>query len=256
MEIRVLGCSGGIGVGRHTTALALDGDVLIDCGSGVGELSGAQMGALRHVFLTHSHLDHTAFLPLLVDSVFERLQRPLMVHALPQTIQALREHIFNWVVWPDFTTLPTPDDPVLAFRPMEPGEVVELEGGRTVEMIPVAHTVPTVGYRVADAHGHAWAFSGDTGPNDTFWDTLNARDRLDLLIVECAFSEQQAALAGLSRHYCPSRLAHDLGKLRHRPRIVLSHLKPGAEDTIYRECRARLPHLNLERLRGGEIFRL
>jgi len=139
----VLGCSGGIGVGRHTTALGLDGDVLIDCGSGVGELSGAQMGALRHVFLTHSHLDHIAFLPLLVDSVFERLERPLTVHALPQTIQALRHHIFNWVVWPDFTRLPTPDDPVLAFRPMEPGEVVELEGGRTVEMIPVAHTPTT-----------------------------------------------------------------------------------------------------------------
>ena len=37
MKLRVLGCSGGIGPGLRTTALMIDNDVLIDCGSGVGD---------------------------------------------------------------------------------------------------------------------------------------------------------------------------------------------------------------------------
>ncbi len=255
MEIRVLGCDGGIGDGRRTTAFLVDHDLLIDCGSGVGVLALEEMCAIRHVFLTHAHLDHHAFLPFLLDSIFERIQEPVEVHGLESTLETLQEHIFNWHVWPDFTRLPSPDRPRLRFRPLRMGEVRELPGGRTVEALPVAHSVPAVGYRVSDGHA-VWAFSGDSGPNDAFWEALNAHPRLDLLVVETAFPRHQHRLAELSKHYHPGSLAQDLRKLRHRPEVWLTHLKPGAEDTIYRECREALPEWPLRRLRGGEVFRL
>src|ERR1039457_1186052 len=62
MKLAVLGCYAGIGGARRTTALLLDDDVLIDAGSGVGELSLEQMVKVDHVFLTHSHLDHCGFI--------------------------------------------------------------------------------------------------------------------------------------------------------------------------------------------------
>ncbi len=255
MELRVLGCSGGVGPGRHTTAFMVDHDLLIDCGSGVGRLELEAMAAIRHVFLTHSHLDHIAFLPFLLDAVFERLQAPVQVHALPETLEALRLHLFNWTLWPDFTALPEPNAPVVRLVPMQPGECVEL-AGRRVEMLRVAHTVPAVGYRVTAPSGRSFAFTGDSGPNDTFWRALNAAPGLDLLAVECAFPGSQEELARLSGHYCPPTLAADLEKLHHHPTVLVSHLKPGAEDAIFQECRRLIPHRPLERLRSDAVFQL
>lgn len=63
MRLRVLGCSGGIGANSHTTAMLLDEDILIDAGTGVGTLSLDELSKIDHVFVTHAHLDHTAFIP-------------------------------------------------------------------------------------------------------------------------------------------------------------------------------------------------
>ena len=63
MQLRILGCSGSISRGSHTTSMLVDDDVLIDAGTGVGELTLEEMMPIKHVFLTHSHLDHLASLP-------------------------------------------------------------------------------------------------------------------------------------------------------------------------------------------------
>lgn len=254
MEIRVLGCSGGVGHGLRTTTLLVDGDVLIDAGTGLGDLSLQEMRGIRHIFLTHSHLDHIAHIPFLLDSIFERIEEPVVIHAQDVTLRALHEHIFNGVIWPDFTRLPDPERPVVRFSPMAPGEVLEL-GERRWEMIPVNHTVPGVGYRVEGPTG-AFAFSGDTTTNDGFWAALNAHERLDVLIVESAFTNEDIELCRRAGHYCPSLLAEDLKKLEHRPEIYISHNKPGEEEAIFAECRAALSRYRILRLSGGTRFTL
>lgn len=254
MELRVLGCSGGIGAGRKTTSFLVDNEILIDAGSGVGSLTLDEMSHIRHIFLTHSHLDHVHAIPLLVDSVFDRIEQPIVVHALPETLEALQSHIFNWVIWPDFTRLPHPDSPVLAFEPMQPGERCQV-GANSFEMVPVHHTVPSVAYLVTSATATV-AFCGDTTTNDTLWPALNALPRLDMLVVEAAFSNAEEQLCRASRHYCPSLLAADLRKLNHNTRICLSHAKPGEEDEIYRECQQLIQGRDLYHLTGGEHFTL
>ena len=138
MKIRILGCSGGVGQGLRTTSLLVDEDILIDAGSGVGDLSLDEMAAVRHIFLTHSHLDHIAYIPLMLDSIFEERAEPLVVHGQAVTLEALQKHIFNWVIWPDFARLPSTDRPVLRYETMAPGQVMDM-GGRSFEMIPVEH---------------------------------------------------------------------------------------------------------------------
>jgi len=254
MNLRVLGCSGGVGAGLRTTSLLVDKDVLIDAGSGVGDLFLEEMSHIRHIFLTHSHLDHVGFIPFLVDSIFERIIDPIIVHAQPETLAALQEHIFNWVIWPDFTRLPSAESPVLKFEPMLPGETVWIDG-RAVEMIPVNHIVPAVGYRVASGE-NSFAFTGDTTTNDTFWEALNKHESLNLLIIETAFANRQQDLADMSKHYCPSTLAQDLSKLKHKSEVYLTHLKPGEEMAILSEARAAMHQRQLKTLVGGEQFQL
>ncbi|MBI1422918.1 MAG: MBL fold metallo-hydrolase [Gammaproteobacteria bacterium] len=254
MEIRVLGCSGGVGAHLRTTTILLDQDVLIDAGTGVGDLSIDEMSAIRHIFLTHSHLDHIACVPLLVDTLFDRLRTPITVHAQEVTLNALRQHIFNNVIWPDFTRLPTAEKPVLRFETMHPGDIVTL-GDRRIESIPVNHIVPGVGYRI-ETTGGVFAFSGDTTTNDSFWQVLNARDRLDILMVEAAFPNEESDLCRRSGHYCPQMLAADLTKLQHKPQVYISHNKPGAEQKIFAQCQQAIHSHDIHPLTGGVRFTL
>ena len=254
MELRVLGCSGGIGANMCTTSLLVDNDVLIDGGTGLSELTLEEMSSIRHIFITHSHLDHIAGIPMLLDSVFESLQHPLVLHAREETVKVLKEHIFNWQVWPDFSQLPSAERPVMRFEVMQPGECVRV-GQRTFEMIAVNHVVPAAGYRVQNGVG-SFAFSGDTTSNDGFWEALNRHASLDLLIVESAFPDQERDLSLKARHYCPQLLADDLQKLEHQPRLFLTHLKPGSEELILDQCRSRIEGLAVQRLCGGDRFKL
>jgi ribonuclease BN (tRNA processing enzyme) len=259
MNLQVLGCSGGIGQGLRTSSFLIDNSLLLDAGSGVGDLSLEQMRTIRHVFITHSHVDHVLSLPLMVDTLFDELsEQPLQVHARPETITILKQHLFNWQLWPDFTELPNPVHPVLEFVPMLPGDVMQIDDLQ-IEMIEVKHTVPACAYLLQTLQAippRVIAYSGDTTTNNTLWDRLNQLVQLDFLLVEVAFANADEGLAKLARHYSPDLLATDLHKLKHQPRIGISHLKPGMEQQIFDECCAALPDYQLCRLNSGEHFQI
>lgn len=252
MQLRVLGCSGGIRQGRHTSSFLLESDVLLDAGSGVGELALAEMSQIRHIFLTHSHLDHTGFIPLLLDSIFEQIREPVVIHGREATLQAFRQHIFNGVMWPDFSRIPSVDRPVVRLEPMEPGESRDIGHGRRLTMLPGTHAVPAAAYLVTAPDGTNLAYTGDCTTNDDLWQALNGQDHLDHLIVEAAFDEARLELAQMAGHYTPALLAADLAKLRHRPHLWITHRMPDKEGEILEQCRARLPGWELTPLEGGE----
>ena len=257
MQLRVLGCSGGIGQHLRTSSYLIDDDILLDAGTGVGDMSLDDMRKLKHIFITHSHMDHIASIPLLVDTLFSDLneQQPLIVHAQKETIDTFKKHIFNWEIWPDFTELPNKHEPVITFRSMKPGDIIDIEG-RSIEMIPANHTVPAVSYAVK-ADDSVLVYSGDTTTNDSLWQVLNQYDHVDLMIIETAFANHDLELAKLAHHYCPSLLADDLKKLKHNPKIGISHLKPGEEKTIMDECRAAIePHRELHQLSSNDLFQI
>ena len=226
MRLRVLGCSGGIG-GRHlrTTSFLIDGDVLIDAGTGVGDLTLAELSQIDHIFITHSHLDHVTSIPFLVDTVGGMRSRPLVVHATRPTIEIMRNHLFNWSIWPDFAEIPSPEAPFMRYEEIELGRPVTLSGRRFTP-IPALHTVPAVGYHL-DSGASSLVFTGDTGPNDALWHVVNRIANLKFLIIETAFSNKERQLAEMSRHLCPAMLAEELAKLERNAEIYITHLKPG-----------------------------
>ena len=255
MQVRVLGCSGGIGKGRRTSALLVDDDILIDAGTGAGDLSLDELSRIRHVFITHSHLDHIVSLPMLIDNIFDCLvEEKLRVYANTETIAALRQHIFNDVIWPDFSRLPRSGQSVLEFVVIAPGDEVQV-GARAVRAVDVSHAVPTLGFCVANDE-KVFAFSGDTATNRTLWPVLNDYPRLDALIIEVSFPDRLRELADEAGHYTPSTLAADLEKLAHRPDVWVTAMKPGQEDAIFEELRAALPDRDFRRLQAGAVIEL
>ncbi len=233
MKLRVLGCSGGIGAQTRTTSFLLDDDILIDAGTGVEDLTVDELARVDHVFLTHSHLDHIAGLPLMVDSVGAMREQPLVVHALAETITALRTHIFNWTIWPDFTEIPHYARPWMIFEPFAIGDTVTL-GNRRIRAIEARHTVPAVGFHLAGPTG-SLALSGDTGPNDGFWRVVNGICDLRHLIIETAFSNREEDLALIAKHLYPIQLGEELAQLQRPVPVWITHLKPSDRATIARE---------------------
>jgi 3',5'-cyclic-nucleotide phosphodiesterase len=254
MKLTVLGCSGGIG-GRstHTTSFLVDQDTLIDCGTGVGALDYDALLRIDQIFVSHSHLDHIAFLPLLVDTVAEERQRAITVYALPETLRILRSHIFNWLIWPDFSAIPDRHNPFLRFQPVNMGESVRLAGGRSITLLPAHHTVPACAFCLDSGSGKL-VYSGDTTHAPDLVEAINGLRDLRHLIIETAFSDAQHALALAARHLCPSLLAAFLDDLRVCPAVWVSHLKPGIEDKIMGEIQAYGGRLVPGILRGGQVI--
>lgn len=254
MKLTVLGCSGGIGGMRaRTTAFLVDDDVLIDCGTGVGDLPFEALCRVDRVFLTHAHLDHIAALPLLIDAVGDRRDSPLVVHATPETLRILHSHIFNWLVWPDFSSIPDRNQPFMRFQPMRLNETVQLGGGRAVTALPAQHTVPTVAYCLDSGAGQL-VFSGDTTYCPEMIAAINALPGLRHLIIETAFADEQQGLALASRHMCPSMVLEFLGELTGRPQVHITHLKPGAGQRIMAQIEAGASPLCPRRLQQGEVL--
>jgi ribonuclease BN (tRNA processing enzyme) len=252
MKLKVLGCSGGIGSNLRTTSMLLDHDVLIDAGTGVGDLSLDELSLIDHVFLTHSHLDHITSIPFMLDSVAGMRDRPLMVYGLAATLETLQQHIFNWQVWPDFSRIPNAHQPYMRYQNIVVGEAVILNG-RAITPLPANHVVPAVGFRL-DSGSASLVYTGDTTSQDEFWNILNKINKLEYIIIETAFPDTEKDLAELSKHLCPSLLAADLAKLKSNPEIYISHLKPGEGEQTMREIGECVRGVSPKMLMNGQVF--
>jgi ribonuclease BN (tRNA processing enzyme) len=214
---------------------------LIDAGTGVGDLTLEEMRQIDHVFLTHSHLDHIAALPLMLDAVPHGRKQPVQVHALRETIAALQEHLFNDIIWPDFSRIPSSAAPFMRFSALNVGQVVSA-AGLHLEVLPAEHTVPAVGYAVKGSSGW-WVFSGDTGGSPEFWHRVNQLP-VAMLVIETAFSNRESALSERALHLAPHTLAMELKQIRSARRypIYITHTKPLEAKLIMEEIRQFTPN--------------
>ena len=253
MKLKVLGCSGGIGGDLRTTAFLLDHDTLIDAGTGVGDLSVTELSQIDHIFVTHSHMDHVASIPFIVDTVGWMREKPLTLHATTETLDILKAHLFNWKLWPDFTQIPDPRRPVMRYSPVVTGDAVRLNG-RRITPLPANHVVPAVGYHL-DSGQASLVFTGDTTSNDELWPAVNRIANLKYLIIETALSDRERDLAAASKHLCPSLLATELAKLNARTaQVFITHLKPRESELIMQEISAWVKERRPQMLQTNQVF--
>jgi 3',5'-cyclic-nucleotide phosphodiesterase len=224
--------------------MLLDHDILIDAGTGVASLDMAALVQIDHVFISHSHLDHVAGLALLVDAVMGKRTTPITVHASANVISTLKEHMFNWLLWPDFAQIPSTDDPILRWAPMSPDAPINING-RHITAYPVDHTVDAVGYWVHNG-SKGFLFTGDLANTPDLWSRFAQEDKLEKVIVDCSFPNAELALANLSKHYCPQTLVNDIRACAKDVEFLIYHLKPGQEQQIMDELSAA---------GGGRVFK-
>ena len=122
MKLRVLGSAGAEFPDFRPPAFLIDDQLLLDAGTIGSVLTEEEQWGLQNIFITHSHLDHIRAIPALADNIIiKNLRHSVTVYSIPEVISALREHMFNDIIWPDFSVIPSPDRPVISFETIDTG---------------------------------------------------------------------------------------------------------------------------------------
>jgi cAMP phosphodiesterase len=243
VKIKVLGSFGSEGVGQRPSAFLVDDRVLVDAGTVGGALSVAEQIEIQFAVISHAHLDHTAGLAFLTDTLaMVAADRRVTACSIAPVIDALRTHAFNDALWPNFTNIPSAAQSVLGFRTL-PEEAESRVGELWVTPILVEHTVPTTGFVIHDGET-GFVFSGDTGPTKRIWQIAREMRGLKALIVETAFPNRLAALAKASGHLTPEMLGQEIVKMPADLPIWVYHIKP----QLYQETAEELAKIDPSRI--------
>src|SRR5512140_3044307 len=234
--MRVLGAHGGSTPRHRQTSFLVNDAFCVDAGAVTDALSLEEQERVRAVLVTHSHMDHVAALPFLVENVFGRTRGPLEVLAPEDVLDALRTHLFNDALWPDFSRIPGLGGPSVTFRAVPVGTPFPADG-LTATAVRVSHVVPTYGYVLADDDA-AVVFSGDTGPTEAIWAAARSTPKLKALFVECSCPSDLQRIADVSCHLTPATLRGEMAKFPKDVPIYLYHMKPPALARLTAEIAA------------------
>jgi cAMP phosphodiesterase len=223
MRLRVLGCYGGEAPGCHQISLLVDSHLLLDAGSVTAVLSLDAQARIDHVLISHAHLDHVAALAFIVDNVVTMRRAPIEVWSTTGVIRQLKRHVFNGIIWPDFTKIPS-GLPILSLHGIRKGRPTRI-GKYQVVAVGVNHTTDAAGYLISDGKASI-IYGGDSGPTEDLWKVANTAERLRGIIVEASFPNRLQDLAKASGHFTPKTLRKELKKLRVDVPVYAQHMKP------------------------------
>ena len=244
--------SGSASPRQHLSCFVIDDCVAIDAGSLAMATTDYQKERIRDVVLTHAHLDHIAGLPLFIDDLFAQLKTPVCVYGTEEVIEVLEKDVFNWDVYPSFSELENENGAVLQYYPFEIGKEFQVNH-LSIKAVKVNHKVPTVGFIVSDGKT-TFALSSDTSKMKSFWKTINLLNKIDAVLIECAFPNELKHLAKVSHHLTPKTLRKELKKFD-KPDcpIFVINLKPMYRDQIIEQLN-ELKINNLQVLKVGNTY--
>ena len=233
---------------QFLVSFIINDSVAIDAGS-IGLLADLErQRAIRHVFITHEHLDHIASLAIFLENVYEPGPDCVELLAAPDVLEFLHGDVFNGRVWPDFFELSSPENAFLKTTVLEP-MVPVVRGGLTVTPVPVSHGVETLGLVVDDGRV-AVGFPSDTGPTEHLWCHLGAVPHLKAVFLEASFPSSLSDLATLTGHLCTRTFPVEAAKLPAGVRKIVVHRKVRYAAEIAAELEA-LGLDNVELVRPG-----
>jgi ribonuclease BN (tRNA processing enzyme) len=243
MKIRIIAsASSGLPV-QYASSYVIDRSLAIDAGP-IGFAPQEQQADIRHLFLTHSHADHTGTLALFVENAYDASGPPVVIYGLPQTLRSLRNDIFNDRIWPDFVRISPPGRPFMRFQEIAPEQQIRVNSFSILPAM-VDHVVPTLGYVITDGQSSV-VFGADSGPTDRIWQLAANAPGRHSVFIEAAFPDSMQNVARISKHLTPALLSTEVAKMPEMHRIIAVHLKPRFHETISRELKALgIPNLEI-----------
>ena len=254
MYVKVLGACGSNIPKKNLSSYLLGSNIVFDAGNITSYLGVKAQTKIEHIFITHPHLDHIKDIAFLADNrSINGKGKQLLLYSTANILSYIKEYILNDKIWPDFSSIPDPTNPIVKLCPIEEEEPVLVEG-YTITAYKVNHPVPAVGYLV-ERDGKSLFYTGDTGPTKSLWEKLS-RKIIDVLIVDVSLPNRMKKFAIEWGHLTPELLFEDLKILKEKPkRIYIAHVKYPYAKQIEKELK-KLFGPKFKILRGGELIKI
>jgi len=252
-EITILGANGTKGQEGGTSAFYINNKNVIDAGNLLVPLKEA-VAEIETVWLTHSHLDHIIDIAYILDSYFRERQKPLVIRGLPETLEAVKIHFMNDIIWPDFSKIMLNDSkgPALIYKPITLSTPYILDERTKIEAFATDHTVPSCGYIVTQENS-AVLITADTYSLENVVKNIVSNEMIKALVVECSFPDEMEYLAKVSKHLTAALLFDGLKSVEDRGlALYINHIKPLHHQKIAAEISRKKGPWTVKILKDGE----
>ena len=239
---------------QFLTSMLVNESIAIDAGAIGFYSSPKEQEKIRHVLLTHSHIDHLASLPIFIENVFTGRPVPVIIYGSTPVLDCLQSDVFNNRIWPDFIELSKfPVSRFLDIKTFEPNQTITLEGVK-ITSININHVVPTVGY-IFDDGKSAIGYVSDTAETEEIWELLNKQANLKAVFLEVTFPNDHQWLADVSKHLTPKTFKLELQKLKKDVPVFAVHLKGRYRDQVAKEvAELNLPNVHITKFLKDYTF--
>ncbi len=224
--------------GHVLTGFVVNDDLAVDAGPLASWSNVAAQAKLQNILLTHSHIDHVAGLPVLLDTVYQVAGTAPQIHGLPATLEVLRKDLFNDRLMPDFVSLSQTLPPFLSLQELEAHRPTSI-GRYVVTALPLVHTVPAVAYLIDDRTS-AVAIITDTAPVPEVLAPLARWPRLKAVFLEASFPQRLADLAKTTCHLTTGQFLEAASLFPENVAVLAIHVKP----RFYQEVKDELQKAN------------
>jgi ribonuclease BN (tRNA processing enzyme) len=235
MLVRIIGGHGGVSPGYKATSYLIDGKLLIDAGSVASGIQIEEQSNIDYILISHSHLDHISDLAFMADNCFGIKGRPFEIYANKPVREAIKTHLLNDVIWPDFSLLPSKENPTLRFHDVKP-EMALVLGDYKILPIPVNHSLGALGF-IIERKNSTVIFTQDTGPTDAIWEYAKSVKNLKAIFSEVSFPNALSKVAHDSQHHTPATMKEEIKKMPKDVPIFLGHLKPNFQTQLFKEIK-------------------
>ncbi|MBT5934627.1 HD domain-containing phosphohydrolase [Sulfurimonas sp.] len=226
-SISILGAYGTKAKGFGTSSFALDKINVIDAGN-LLEALDEECSFIENIWITHSHLDHIADIAYILDNYFSLRTKTLNIIGLPETIETIRKHYLNNLIWPDFSkiALDNSSEMALKYTIIEIGKEYPLDDTSSIKAFPTDHTVDSCGY-IYKKNSTAVIITADTYSLSSLIAEVEDDKSINSMVIECSFPSEMESLAIVSKHLTPKILFEKLKKLKRDDiDLYINHIKP------------------------------
>jgi len=233
MLVRIIGGHGGVAPGFRATSYLIDGKLLIDAGSVASGILIDEQVLIDHILISHAHLDHISDLAFISDNCFGLKAKPFQVYSNQKVKDAIKTHLMNDVIWPDFSKLPNEQRPTMSFNVIVPEKELQLAEYKIIP-VTVNHPLGGMGF-IVEKKNTSVLFTQDTGPTDRIWEMAHAIKNLKAIFTEVSFPNNLQDVARISQHHTPASMKEEIKKMPGDIPIFLGHLKPNFQTILYKE---------------------
>jgi ribonuclease BN (tRNA processing enzyme) len=254
MNIEVLGCYGNIIGDYRATSFLINDCILLDAGTVTEVLDDERLKNIKHVLISHTHIDHLKGLFPLVDELAMMGNYSFELISTAEILTSITDNLFNDLIWPDFTAIPSERRAVMKLREVHTDRPSTI-GGLSIRPIPVSHTVASVGYILKEGD-KGFMYSADTGLTEEFWQAARDESGIEFIIADVSFPNRLEKLAMKSGHMTISMLTQSIDRFGlGYMKIFITHMKPLFLQEIASDL-SMLNNQNIELIQQGAMISL